>query len=224
MTDLSDLSDVVPGETLRAWEQIAAVTPPDGILMGGTALAVHLRHRVSRDLDIFTTSPFDSKKLEDQLRSRGQFATTLIDDHSLNGLFEGTKVQFLVAEGQTVLAAPTPVGGLNVGSLQDILATKVKVIGDRAELRDYFDLMEIERRTEHTVDEGLILYLERFGVPPTHASIHHIIVGFGYFDDLGGDPYLEAQHGSSLRDEVVDYWRRRQPGIVANFDAYVSET
>jgi hypothetical protein len=44
------------------------------------------------------------------------------------------------------------------------MAMKLKVVGDRGELRDYFDLMTIEQRTGRTADEGLALFLER--TPP----------------------------------------------------------
>jgi len=220
MTSLSSLEHVLPRATLNAWPHVAAVTPPDGILMGGTALTVHLRHRVSRDLDVFTTEMFDPDELESRLKMHGTFAATLKDDGTLNGVFDDARLQFLWTRGQRVLAEPTRVGGLNIGSIDDILATKVKVVGDRAELRDFFDLMEIERQAHRMVEEGLQLYMARFDIPANHSSINHIIKGFGYFDDLNDDPYLEDEHGPNLKDEVIRYWRGRQPQIVASFNPY----
>jgi len=219
-TTLSSLQHVLPKATLDAWGPVAAVTPDDGILMGGTALTVHLRHRVSRDLDVFTTDEFDPDDLEHQLRSHGAFATTLKGDGTLNGVFEDAKVQFLWSRGQRVLAKAIRVGGLNVGSIDDILATKVKVVGDRAELRDFFDLMEIEARAHRYVEEGLQLYMARFGIDETHMSLGHIVKGFGYFDDLNDDPFLEAASPAGLKDRVIRYWTDRQPQIVAHFDPY----
>jgi hypothetical protein len=58
-----------------------------------------------------------------------------------------------------------------------------------ARLRDYFDLMTIEQRTNRTVDEGL---------------------GLGYFDDVDPDDALPVS-----RQQIVDYWTRRQPEIIA---------
>lgn len=104
--------------------------------MGGTALAVHLRHRLSRDLDVFTTEQFDAQALEKALKVRGRFAATLIGSDTLNGVFEGAKIQFLRTTGQTVLAPTTRVAGMNVGSIDDIFATKVKVIGYFDDLMD----------------------------------------------------------------------------------------
>ncbi len=39
---------------------------------------------------------------------------------------------------------------------------KLKVIGDRGELRDHFDLMEIDQRGIVPVAEGLQLFVERY--------------------------------------------------------------
>lgn len=220
MTTLSSLANVLPQATIDAWAPVAAVTPPDGILMGGTALAVHLQHRVSRDLDVFTTVPFDADELAAQLRRRGAFAVTAQGDGTLNGVFEEAKVQFLLARGQRVLVAPTDVEGMKVGSIDDILATKVKVIGDRAELRDLFDLRAIELQAHRSVEEGLQLYMARFGVQANHTSVTHIIKGFGFFDDLNRDPYLEHEFGSELTDELIAYWTARQRQIISNFDPY----
>lgn len=89
--------------------------------MGGTALAVHLRHRLSRDLDVFTTEQFDAQALEKALKVRGRFAATLIGSDTLNGVFEGAKIQFLRTTGQTVLAPTTRVAGMNVGYFDDLM-------------------------------------------------------------------------------------------------------
>jgi len=213
---------VLPRATIKAWAPVAAVTPHDGILMGGTALTVHLEHRVSRDLDVFTTAPFDAGELEARLRQHGAFAVTSQGEGTLNGVFEEAKVKFLLARGQRVLAPPTEVDGMNVGSIDDILATKVKVIGDRAELRDLFDLRAIELQAHRTVEEGLQLYMARFGVQANHTSVTHIIKGFGFFDDLNRDPYLEHEFGSDLKDELMAYWTIRQRQIISNFDPYAS--
>lgn len=222
MISLSSLTHVLPRATIDAWAPVAAAAPRDAILMGGTALAVHLEHRVSRDLDVFTTEPFDARELETRLTDRGAFAVTSQGDGTLNGVFGQVKVQFLVASDQQVLAPPTDVAEMRVGSIDDLLATKVKVVGDRAELRDLFDLRAIELQAHRSVEEGLQLYMTRFRVPATHTSLTHIIKGLGYFDDLNNDPYLEAEFGPDIKAELIAYWTTRQRQIISNFDPYAS--
>jgi hypothetical protein len=219
MNPFDELADVLDPSTAAAWPIVAEVSPPDGMLMGGTALAVHLRHRQSRDLDVFTASAFDPDALEQRLRRHGPLATILKSEGTLNAMLGSTKVQFLWAVDQDVLESPTVVAGMRIGSLSDLFATKLKVIADRGELRDFFDLMAIEEHTGRRVEEGLQLYLARYRVDPAHASVAAIVRGLGYFGDVTDDPALRAVFGEGVRARVEAYWARRQPEIVASFDA-----
>lgn len=222
MTLPDDVAAVLPEPTRRAWAKVAAAVPDDAVLMGGTALAVRLQHRISRDLDLFTTEPFDVDDVADALAEQGAFASTTRSEGTLNGVLDDTKVQVLWARGQRVLEPPTSLAGMQVGSIADLLATKVKVIGDRGELRDYVDLMAIEEHTGRTVEEGIGLYLERFGLTDDHPSLHAIVTGLGWFDDVAGDPHLEAEQGPGLFDRVRAYWQRRQPEVIASLDPWSS--
>ena len=89
---------------------------------------------------------------------------------------------------------------------------------DRGELRDYVDLMAIEQRAHRSVEEGIDLYLARYGLDATHPSVRAIVLGLGHFDDVAGDPLLESEQGPDLFDRVRDYWQRRQREVVAHLD------
>ncbi len=89
MTTLAEFADVIPPETADAWPHVAAVCPPDGVLLGGTGLAIHLRHRVSRDLDVFAITEFDPSEIESALKGRGQLLTEQKDRGTLSCLFNG---------------------------------------------------------------------------------------------------------------------------------------
>jgi hypothetical protein len=110
-----------------------------------------------------------------------------------------------------LLESPTQVDGLYVAQISDLMAMKLKVVGDRGELRDYFDLMTIEQRTGRMVDEGLALFLERFQPEYPDRAIDHILLGLGYFDDVDPDDSLPIS-----RQQIVDYWTRRQHEIIAS--------
>ena len=87
---------------------------------------------------------------------------------------------------------------------------KLTVVGDRGELRDYFDLITIEQRIGRMVDEGLALFLERFQPEYPDQAINHIPLGLGYFDNVDPDDALPVP-----RQQIVDYWTRRQREITA---------
>ncbi len=209
MTLPAEIAKILPPETAWAWERIAPVLPADCRLAGGTALAVHLHHRESRDLDFFYKDPtLDLAALEQRLSELGSFAVSARAPGTLNGLLRGAKLQFLDAGDQVDLDDPLPCAGILVSSLSDILAMKVKVIGDRGELRDYFDLKCIEELTGRTVEEGIGLYMARYLIAPEHPSIGRIVEALGYLDDVDEDDMLPEDHAT-----IAAYWERRQPEI-----------
>ena len=206
------------GETALAWEQVAPLVPSEAYLGGGTALAVHLRHRPSRDLDFFFHEPLDLDQLLRRLRSRGPFAVTGQAAGTLNGLFGTTRLQFLQAgleRPERRLEPTIPVAGLHVAGLGDLLAMKLNAIAGRAQLRDYFDLMTIEQQAGRSVEEGLALFLARYQPAHTEAAITPILLGLGYLDDVADDPFLPVE-----RDTIAGYWQGRQPQIVAAIERY----
>jgi Nucleotidyl transferase AbiEii toxin, Type IV TA system len=207
------LRAILPAGTAETWETIAPAVPPDAYLGDGTAVAVHLAHRMSRDLDFFFHhDSVDLDRLAKRLSALGAFAVSQRAPGTLNGVFSGTRVQFLHADErrpQHLLETPQQVEGLRIAQISDLLAMKLKVVGDRAELRDYFDLMVIEQRAGRMAEEGLSLFLDRYQPEYPDQALNHIVLGLGYFDDLDPDEALPVP-----RQEVVDYWSRRQPEIV----------
>jgi hypothetical protein len=205
---------ILPADTAMAWELLAPAIPASAYLAGGTAIAVHLAHRISHDLDFFYHhNAIDLDWLARTIDTLGPFAITMRAPGTLNALFFRTKVQFLHADEvapQRLLAQPIDVAGLRVAELDDLLAMKLKVIGDRGELRDYFDLMTIEQRTGRSVEEGLQLFLARFQPPYPQEALGHIVRGLGYFDDIEPDDQLPVS-----RQTIVDYWTNRHPSVIA---------
>lgn len=212
------LKTVLPPDTATTWETIAPVIPSTFYLVGGTAVSIHLRHRVSRDLDFFYhDAAIDLDKLAAALSELGPFAITLRSPGTLNGVFSDTRLQFLHAAEQCLLEKPTVVEGLRVAGISDLMAMKLKVIGQRGEARDYFDAMTIEERTGLRAEEGLGLYLARFNVPADQAaaSIDPIVLGLGYFGDVEEDEALPIPLA-----EIARYWTQRQPEVIAYTDRF----
>lgn len=207
------LRDLLPADTAAQWERIRRVVPPSALMVGGTALTVHLRHRVSRDLDFFVLEPFDTGQLADELARSGRFAVTTHSEHTLNGVLGRTKVQFLDASDQRFVESPIEVAGIRVAGLGDILATKLKVIQDRGEHRDYFDLKSIEQRTGRTVEEGLRLFTQHYQLREPDRAVVEIVRGLGFHDDLEEDPGVPEP-----LTRTTSYWQARLPALVAAAD------
>jgi hypothetical protein len=212
------LQELLPGETAEAWTQVAPLVPATVYLGGGTALAVHLRHRPSRDLDFFFHTAVDLDRLAKRLSAHGPFAIAQRAPETLDGLFGETRLRFLQAglERPEHRLGPTiEVGGIQVAGLGDLLALKLNAVAGRAQLRDYFDLMAIEQVGRRTVEEGLGLFLARYRPEHEDSAIVPIVLALGHLDDVADDPFLPVD-----REEIVGYWERRQPEIVLAVDRY----
>lgn len=212
---LDDWSDIIDAPTRACWPIVAAATPDSGVLMGGTALAMYLRHRRSRDLDVFVHEPFNPEAVLERLETEAAVAVDDIADGTLNASVNGVKVQYLHASDQSPLDDPVTVDGLAIGSIRDIAATKYKVIGDRGEMRDYYDLMRITTDAGISPHIGLRLYSERYGVTLEHPSVAHIVTALGSFADVADDPWLAEAAEADASATVITYWQQRQPEIAA---------
>jgi predicted nucleotidyltransferase component of viral defense system len=213
------LRSTLAPETARSWETLAPHLPRSLYLGGGTAVAVHLRHRLSVDLDFFYhDSSVDLDALIDEIESLGSFAVTRRAPGTLRGLFADTKVEFLHADEvrrQVLLREPSTIAGLRVAALEDLMAMKLKVIGDRGEARDYFDVMSIDEHGTVTLEDGIALYLERYALMPTDEALTHLIRALGYLDDVEQDDALPLS-----KAELTQWWQQRQPLLIRRLDRW----
>ena len=206
-----DLRALLPADTAAMWPIVASVLSPDAYLIGGTAIAAHLLHRVSRDLDVCFEQPTDLDAVRAALAERAPVQVTGQGRHHLDLLVSRTKVQLLVPDGHRRIEPTIEVGGLPVAGLGDLLAMKLQVVVDRPELRDYFDLLSIETMAHRYGEEGLALFVERFQPDVPEQAIGTIVRYLADLTDVPDDPSLPLP-----RDQIVAYWQWRVPEIVRN--------
>lgn len=111
----------------------------DYVLVGGSALALHLCHRQSEDLDFFTYADrFQKHEILHYLKHFKQ--TEVLNDNTdqLDLLIDGVKVTFFNAKW--VFLRPVNISPFNVASLEAIAAMKANTLFLRAKYRDYYDL------------------------------------------------------------------------------------
>lgn len=135
--------DILPAEQRTLWPQLAEAGRHSFVLYGGTGAALYLGHRESVDFDFFTHLTFHP----DELFSRYSFlhnAEVLQSQPNTLTVITagGVKVSFFGGLTFGRLAQPqrTPDGVMNVASLDDLLAHKLKTILQRVEAKDYLDV------------------------------------------------------------------------------------
>lgn len=141
--------NVLPASQQRLWPKLCKTPDLGFTLYGGTAIALRLGHRHSVDFDFFTEKSLD----RDAIKAALPFmtASTTIQDAedtwvvlapSSDTNQEGVKVSFFggISFGRVGKPDFTEDGVLQVASFDDLMATKIKVILQRAEAKDYRDI------------------------------------------------------------------------------------
>lgn len=112
-----------------------------GVLGGGTALALQLKHRYSYDFDIFSARPLSPKLLLKVRQLFGPRIQKMVDSSNELGFMTRSKVKIsFVYFPFSPLYPLVQSNSLPLFSLADLAANKAYVIGRRGEYRDYVDL------------------------------------------------------------------------------------
>lgn len=141
--------EILPEPQLRLWHKLGPIKNLGFVLYGGTAIALRLGHRASIDFDFFTERALDRASLKEQLpflraaqvlQESPDTLTVLAfpgaaDERSVKLSFFGSISFGRVGEPQW-----TDDRIVQVASLEDLLATKLKVLLQRVEAKDYLDV------------------------------------------------------------------------------------
>ncbi len=136
--------DILPPPQRRLWDELSAV-PPEFVLYGGTALALHLGHRESVDFDFFGSKALDPAWLVPAVPFLAGAVVTQREPNTFGCMVDrggAIKLSFFGVPGLRRLLPPliAPDNGLKIASLLDLAGTKASVVQVRAEAKDYIDI------------------------------------------------------------------------------------
>ncbi|MBI3777086.1 MAG: hypothetical protein HY273_16335 [Gammaproteobacteria bacterium] len=160
----------MPKNTLPEWEIVLSSAArlqrilPDAVLVGGTASAIHAKHRFSRDADHVLTdlrSRFDAVLAE--LESVAGWKTARVQRPvqilgSLDGIETGVR-QLIRDEPLETTVVDFHGDKLTVPSEAEILRIKGVLILRRNATRDYLDFVAL---ADHMGDDQVVASLQRF--------------------------------------------------------------
>jgi hypothetical protein len=146
--------EILPPAQKALWPDLAEV-PRHFVLYGGTGLALRLGHRTSADFDFFSSEPVIPEQLLRTLKLLKKAKVLQNTSQTLSvavGRNGPVKLSFFggLDLGRVGEPEKTVDGVVNVASLLDIAGTKAAVIYQRAERKDYIDLLAI-------IDAGISL-------------------------------------------------------------------
>jgi hypothetical protein len=198
--------DILPPAQQEIWPQLAPAPDLSFVLYGGTAVALYLGHRISIDFDFFKAEPLEKGKIEARFQFVRDARTIQEDENTLVmdiAMPSGrVKVSFFggLALGRINDPLRTKDQVLLVASLEDLLATKLKAILDRAEAKDYRDISAM-LSAGVSLEKALGAFGRMYGKDP---GLPLKAIGFFKDGDLPSLPKPDQDLLRAARDRVSD--------------------
>jgi len=204
--------EILPPPQRAFWDAHARSIPKSWVLYGGTAIALRYGHRSSVDFDFFSDRELNEDALRRDVqplrngtvltrRSNTLIAAAPVDDGEVRLSFFGT-----IGFGRVGEPDRLP-GKFPIASPLDLLATKLKVLLQRVEARDYVDV-DVLLRSGLSLNQGVSAALALF---PDQFNPLDIAKAVGWFKE--GD--LDAQLPDGVKDLLTAASVSFQPEVQA---------
>ena len=140
--------EVLPEAQKETWPTLGWAATNRFVLYGGTAIALRCGHRASIDFDFFTDQQLNQSIILREIRESGMAFRVVQDEkNSLTVVTEPGDVRLSffggLEMGRVGVPELTEDGLVLVASSLDLLGTKLKVIMQRAESKDYSDIAQL---------------------------------------------------------------------------------
>jgi hypothetical protein len=180
-------------------------------LVGGTSLALHLGHRKSIDIDLFSNFEFDASGLLENIHQDFSYKLLFTASNTLKGSIENINVDIL-AHRYNYIAETHEVHGVKLLSVPDIIAMKLNAIstsGQRS--KDFIDIYYLLKL--YGIEKMVEFYKEKYN----QKNSSFILKSLVYFDDVDladwpvliENPKLKwIDVQKKIEKEVLDYAHR----------------
>lgn len=145
-------------------------------LVGGTALALQIGHRISVDLDLFTTQNFDNQFIINSLNKIGKVENIIVNPNILQFSLEEVKVD-IVKYPYNFIENYLEIEGIRLLPIELIAVMKLVAISNRGAKKDFVDMYFLLDR--YNLDEILINFEQIF----PQINTFHAFKALTYFDD-----------------------------------------
>lgn len=149
-------------------------------LVGGTALALQIGHRISIDLDLFTHEEYSAEAILEGLHQIGKVDIIIDKPPFLQVNIDNLKLDFLKFPYNFVRHHQI-IEGVRLVSIEHIAIMKLLAIARRGAKKDFFDLYFILQ--QYTLKEVISFFEKTL----SHIDLFHILKSLTYFDDAEND-------------------------------------
>jgi hypothetical protein len=175
-------------------------------LAGGTALGLRLGHRVSRDLDWFSTTPFDSDELRSEISALEEKPNAFQPGgaNTLRAFYGNVETSFITyAQVAQAKKEDLMVGGVAVpvATLELLAIMKAGALINRGTKRDFVDVCAISRQPGWSIRRFIETSANSLAIGP-----ELVVRALSYFADAERDP---------LPDKCLWSWDEVKQSILA---------
>ncbi|MBC7887929.1 MAG: nucleotidyl transferase AbiEii/AbiGii toxin family protein [Ferruginibacter sp.] len=184
-------------DVLKGLMKIQALN--DFYLVGGTALTLYFGHRLSENLDLFSTKEFDNESLIKPLEEKfpGFVYRSTHNPIGLFGFIDGIKVDFIKHHHHPLIEKYVTEDGIRLLSIPDIMAMKIAAIMKRGVKKDFWEIAELLHH--YSVDDFIRCYTKKY---PSQQLLVSVPFALTYFIDAeeSEDPIsLKGQTWKSVK-------------------------
>lgn len=178
----------------------------DFFLVGGTALALQIGHRISVDIDMFTPYEFSSRKILSEMEKHFAIVNAAAGKNSLSfdgalqdGNNEIVKVD-LIRYSYPLINPVRTVDDIRLLSVEDIIPMKLSAVAGRGSKKDFYDIFYL--LDMYGLEQMISLFETKF--PQT--SKFHILKSLAFFNDAEPEPdpqTIENTDWTTIKDRIT---------------------
>ncbi|SNS23156.1 Nucleotidyl transferase AbiEii toxin, Type IV TA system [Belliella buryatensis] len=169
-------------------------------MVGGTALALIFGHRLSIDLDFFSTEPLDHEEILFSIKTIGK-VEVVSKSKFINSFFiNDVKVDF-VSLPYKWIDDPILENPVKLASIKDIAAMKLAAITNRGSKKDFIDIALLIK--EVGLDNMILYYSEKYPDGMKMMVLRSLV----YFEDAESQPdpvMLVDYNWSSIKQLILN--------------------
>jgi predicted nucleotidyltransferase component of viral defense system len=163
------------------------------LLVGGTALSLYYGHRLSIDIDLFSTTEFQNELIAEALQKRFEgFSYRINNAIGIFGFINMVKVDLIKHHHVLMIEEPVVEQGIRLMSIPDLAAMKINAIMKRGVKKDFWDIAELLQH--YSLADLISFYKRKYPNQQLLVSVPRAIV---YFNDAE-----ETEDPLSLKDQT----------------------
>ncbi|MFW9914510.1 MAG: nucleotidyl transferase AbiEii/AbiGii toxin family protein [Candidatus Thorarchaeota archaeon] len=182
-------------------------------LAGGSATALQLGHRISRDIDFFTAKSFSIHELLQKLSTIEKPQVRQEEPGTLTVIMGDIPMSFFEYKAK-LLKSPISFKSVRIASLLDIALMKLVSIAQRGARRDFVDLYYILQNEKWLLKSLLTQIPEKY--PQIDFPSYHFIRALGFFDDAERDPPLQMLDEEYRWEKIVSFFKEESKSLIKN--------